>query len=153
MILLSLWYGGSEEDAKREYSKLFQLEPVMQMCASTPYDHLNDANDPVCTKGLRKPSFSAGLVDEDLPNLAIVWEDFVALSEKEGCAGSVVLTECYGHDVARQVKGEETAYAWRDVGVHVLAFPIYEDAAMDGEAKEWGDRVREKLQGSGEKRV
>lgn len=153
MILLSLWYGGSEEEAKVAYSKLFELGPVMQTFAPTPYDHLNDSSDPVCTKGLRKPAFSAGLADDELPNVADVWEDWATWSGKEGCGGSVVLTECYGYERSREIKDDETAYAWRDVGVHVLAIPIYGNAALDIEAKEFGDRFRAKLQIGKEKRV
>lgn len=117
MILLNLWYGGDEEDAKAAYAPFFALNSVMNICQATPYDHINDGNDHVCAKGGRKPCFSTGL--DDVREIEAVWENWVEWSGREGAGHSVVLTECYGYGKAREVEVENTAYAWRSVGVFV----------------------------------
>jgi hypothetical protein len=119
MIILNLWYAGNEDEAKIAYSKLFDLEPVMQICAPTPYDHVNDANDLVCEKGQRKPAYSLGLDFSQLGDLENVWEQWVEWSSREGAGHSVVLSEIYGFDKAREVDEESTAFAWRGAGVFV----------------------------------
>ena len=119
MILLNLWFSGLELEAKEAYKPLFDLEPVMQICAPTPYDHINDANDMVCAKGRRKPAYSAGLEEANLEKVGDVWGQWVEWSAKDGAGQSVVLTECYGYEKVREVRDEETAFAWRGVGVFV----------------------------------
>ena len=116
MVLTNLWYLGSESDAKVAYAKLFELGPVMEMCAPTPYDHINDSNDQVCAFGGRKPCWSTGIAEQDLGKLEEVWEDWVEWSGREGAGKSVVLTECYGMEKAREVDEASTAFPWRDVG-------------------------------------
>jgi hypothetical protein len=117
MILLNIWYGGSEDDAKAAYAKFFDLGPVMNICQPTAYDNINDCNDHVCAKGGRKPCFSTGV--DDVRKLEELWESWVEWSSREGAGHSVVLTECYGYGKAREVEVESTAYAWRGVGVFV----------------------------------
>ena len=119
MIILNLWFAGTEDSAKAAYQKLFGLNPVMQQCAPMPYNLINAPNDVVCAKGGRKPIHSVSLKEEDVGKLEEVWEDWVGWSGKEGCGGSVVLTECYGMGFARSVASEETAYPWRECGVQV----------------------------------
>jgi hypothetical protein len=119
MIILNLWHPGSSSSAEAVYKPLFDLGPVMQICAPTPYSSINNCNDMVCTKGLRKPSFCLGLNEEKLGDLEKVWEQWVEWSSREGAGQSVVLTECYGFEKAREVVDSSTAYAWRGAGVFV----------------------------------
>jgi hypothetical protein len=119
MVVLNLWYSGPSAAAEAAYKPFFDLEPVMQICAPTPYSHINDCNDAVCAKGLRKPSYCVGLDESELGDLEKVWEQWVEWSAREGAGQSVVLTECYGFEKAREVEDESTAYAWRGTGVYV----------------------------------
>ena len=119
MVVLNLWYSGPSSSAEAAYKPLFDLEPVMQICAPTPYAHINDCNDAVCAKGLRKPSYCVGLNESELGDLEKVWEQWVEWSAMEGAGQSVVLTECYGFEKAREVEDDSTAYAWRGTGVYV----------------------------------
>jgi hypothetical protein len=54
MVILNLWYAGTNV-AKNAFAKLFQLGPVMNMCAPTPFNKMNSANEDACAKGGRKP--------------------------------------------------------------------------------------------------
>jgi len=83
---------------------IWYLTTVLQICAPTPYDHINDANDAVCAKGLRKPVYNLGLDSSKLSDLEKVWEQWVEWSAREGAGMSVVLTECYGLEKAREVR-------------------------------------------------
>ncbi|KAH8761814.1 hypothetical protein F5882DRAFT_305500 [Hyaloscypha sp. PMI_1271] len=154
MVVLNLWYSGPSSSAEAAYKPLFDLEPVMQICAPTPYAHINDCNDAVCAKGLRKPSYCVGLNESELGDLEKVWEQWVEWSAREGAGQSVVLTECYGFEKAREVEDESTAYAWRGTGVYNrLTIPIYEKEEMDAEARAYGTKFRDTLQGDGPRRV
>ena len=119
MILLNLWYSGPSSSAEAAYKPLFDLSPVLQICAPTPYSHINDCNDAVCAKGPRKPSYCLGLDSSNLGDLEKVWEQWVEWSGREGAGQSVVLTECYGFEKAREVEESSTAYAWRGTEVYV----------------------------------
>lgn len=119
MIILNLWFSGPESSAKEAYKSLFDLEPVMDICAPTPYNQINDCNDAVCAKGLRKPSYCLGINSPQLGDLEKVWEQWVEWSYREGAGRSVVLTECYGFEKAREVEEGSTAYAWRGTDVFV----------------------------------
>ncbi|KAE9377284.1 FAD-binding domain-containing protein [Stipitochalara longipes BDJ] len=153
MILLNLWFAGEEPDARTAYNPFFALNPVMQICAPTPYNRVNDANDHICAKGLRKPAYSLGINSSHLNDLGKVWEQWVEWSGREGAGQSVVLTECYGFEKARQVEESSTAFAWRGVGAFVLTIPIYEKAELDAAAHVYGTKFRSTLQGEGPKRV
>lgn len=69
MIITNLWYLGSSSDAKLAYAKLFELNLVIQICAPTPYNHINSSNDLVCVFGDRKPCYSTGIASQDLGRL------------------------------------------------------------------------------------
>jgi hypothetical protein len=83
MIITNLWYLGSSSDAKLAYAKLFALNPVIQICAPKPYNHINSSNDIVCVFGDRKPCCSTGLAVQDLGKLEEVWGEWVEWSGRE----------------------------------------------------------------------
>jgi hypothetical protein len=95
------------------------------MCSETPYSGTNAPSDIPCAKGGRKPVFSLGLKNDETHRLADAYEEWEQFSGHEDGdrERSVVLIECYGYDVVRQVSEGTTAYPWREVDVHVYARP------------------------------
>ena len=118
-IILNLWYAGPSSAAEKAYAPLLSLSPLFSQSAPTPYNHLNDANDMISAKGLRKPVYSLGLPSSQLSNLSSVWAHWDDFSSTEGAGQAVVLTEMYGFEKARTVEESSTAFAWRSAGVFV----------------------------------
>jgi len=120
MVILNLWYAGTEADAKNAFSRLFDLGPVMQICAPTPYKEINVSSDQACVKGGLKPVRSVGLKDLNTEKLQRLWRHWSDFTELHGNAkGSVTILELYGYDKAREVKDEDTAFPWRECNMHM----------------------------------
>jgi hypothetical protein len=152
MVIANLFYAGAEADAKKQFSKFFELGPVMNMCTPTPYNEINRPSREVCVKGGRKPTFSVSLEKLDLEKTKEIWNLWVAFTAKyDDSKRSIVLVENYGYEKTREVAGEETAFPHRDCNHHFVGIPHYEDPGLDEAAEEYGKKFREILHGEKKK--
>jgi hypothetical protein len=120
MVVLNLWLAGPPEVAKAAFAPLYDLSPVMEQSAPTPYVGTNNASKPFCVKGGRKMMFSAGVKGLKRANVVKAWEEWVEFTGRnEDAKGSAVLVECYNYEKARAVGDLDTAFPWRGCGFHL----------------------------------
>jgi hypothetical protein len=148
MVIVNLFYAGAEADAKKQFSKLFELGPVMNMCAPTPYNEMNRVSNDACVKGGRKPMFSVGLETLDLERTKEIWSLWIGFTAKyDDAKRCVVLVENYGYEKTREVAEEETAFPHRNCSHHFVGIVHYEDPGLDEAAEKYGEKFREILHG------
>ncbi|KAH8648173.1 hypothetical protein BGZ60DRAFT_552959 [Tricladium varicosporioides] len=146
LMVLQLWYAGPEDEAKKAFAPLFELNPVMNIGGPTQYTQINEANDIPCIKGGRKPVYSAGLEKLQVDKLKSIWSQWEQLSGLPDAGQSVILLEYYSHWKSHEMKEEETAFPWRKCNLHALAVLHYTDPSFDADAAVFGKRFRETLQ-------
>ena len=114
MVIAFLWYGGPETEARRVFSKLLDLNPVMQRSGPIPYNKTNENHDPACLKGGRKPTFSIGLRGLDEESMRSAWRQWMEFTTTyEHTKASTVIVENYDYSKVREVEPDSTAFPWR----------------------------------------
>ncbi|RYP79240.1 hypothetical protein DL769_003063 [Monosporascus sp. CRB-8-3] len=145
IVIVRPFYLGSEEAGRQKFAPILAIGPAADGTAVEPYNVWNEAADAFCTRGGRKPSYTAGLKTIDPVAWRGVWDEYVSFVERyPGEAGnSTILMECYSMEVAlRPIGDSQSSYPFRDVGCHAIAIPWYDDPTLDDEANEFGRKAR-----------
>ncbi|KAL8765972.1 MAG: hypothetical protein Q9209_007119 [Squamulea sp. 1 TL-2023] len=139
---------GNASAAKQAFAPIFDVGPVSNQAEEVPYDHWGDIANPFCIKGMRKPAYGASLAREGLnpATWRAVYEEFKTFVAKyPQAAGSSVLAEYYSVQKAIAIGDATSSYPFRDVPLHVVIIPLYENSSFDGVANNWGATVRDLL--------
>ncbi|EWC44342.1 hypothetical protein DRE_01168 [Drechslerella stenobrocha 248] len=143
-VLIMPWYYGSEEEGRKAWKGILDLEPDIVDMTMAPAERLNDGNDPFGEVGGRKPGVGMGLEKIDPDAYCEIWrlfEDFV--TENPQAARSIVLLECYSKAKSLSVPRETTAFANRDIKYETIVCPWYEDPTFDIKANAFSSSIRE----------
>ncbi|KAI9368475.1 FAD-binding domain-containing protein [Aspergillus egyptiacus] len=136
---------GSEPEARgREaFASLLAIGPVQDQTAELPYARWNDRSEAFCTGGGYKPAYSAALGRLEPGTWKRMWDEYVAFTETEGTANSVVLMEAYSLERSRSLPDDSSAFPWRSrVNFQAIAIPWYYDPVLEGQATAWAKRMR-----------
>ncbi|KAK6344432.1 hypothetical protein TWF696_008069 [Orbilia brochopaga] len=143
-ILVAPWYYGPEEEAKKTWKPLLDLEPDVIQMDMLPPEKLNDFQEPFCDKSGRKPGLGMGLETFDIDAYKEIWNLYVKFVTENPEAGrSVVLAEAYPKAKAMSRPREATLFANRDIRFECVCVPWYENASFDIKANAFSASVRE----------
>lgn len=95
-----------------------------------PASEINSSNDSICAKGGylstgNRPGQSASLTSFDIPTMGILyqrWEDFTAQNEE--VKESVMSINCCDYRKVREVKDQDSAFAWTARPINVLQVSV-----------------------------
>ncbi|KAG8526329.1 uncharacterized protein KY384_000322 [Bacidia gigantensis] len=134
---------GDTAQAEKAFAPILALKPaVANQAASVPYNHWADFGDTFCTPGLRKPVYGSSLsrAGLDPKTWRAVFEEFKTFTTTyPEAVNSSVLAEYYPVQKAVQLGG---AYPHRDIPLHIVVIPLYEDQKLDGAAQAFGEKAR-----------
>lgn len=134
---------GTEESGRKAFAPLYDLGPLSNTSALTPYDHWNDANIGFCARGGRKPSRSSTITGMSAHKWPQIWDLYKGFQAKG--PNSAILIERYNMTKAIEAPVGATALneeVRRSAFAQAIIVPWYDDAGLDGEAEEFGKKVR-----------
>ena len=142
------FYLGDAADAEKAFASILSLGPISNTATETPYNHWGDFAASFCIKGQRKPVYGASIARSGLnpKTWRAVYTEYQAFIAKYPNANaSTVLAEYYPVQKAVTLGRDTSSYPFRDVPIHVVAIPQYDDENLDAVATAWGSRVRDLL--------
>ena len=142
------FYLGSTADAEKAFASILNLGPISNTATEVPYNHWGDFAASFCVKGERKPAYGASIARSGLnpKTWRAVYTNYKAFIAKYPDANaSTVLAEYYPVQKAVTLGNGTSSYPFRDVPIHVVAIPQYDDEALDAAANAWGAEVRDLL--------
>ncbi|KAI4243078.1 MAG: hypothetical protein L6R42_010847, partial [Xanthoria sp. 1 TBL-2021] len=134
---------GNASAARVAFAPIFAVGPLSDETAEVPYDHWGDFANSFCQKGMRKPAYGASLAREGLNPVTwrAVYEEFKTfVARYPEAAGSSILAEYYPVQKAVAIGDATSSYPFRDVPIHVVTIPLYENSSFDVTANAWGAR-------------
>ncbi|KAF1815935.1 FAD binding domain-containing protein [Eremomyces bilateralis CBS 781.70] len=138
--------GCTAEEGKKLFASIYALEPVADTTAVTPFNEVNAGGDTFCEFGGRKPAYGSGMAKLDPATWRGIWDDYVAWLKNPGTEASTILMEAYSMDKARSISTNSASFPHRNtINFHGVALPWYTDAALDGEAESFANKVRTRL--------
>ncbi|PSN73959.1 FAD binding domain-containing protein [Corynespora cassiicola Philippines] len=142
-IITTLFYHGSAENGRLAFKALLDVGPLKDATAIVPYSKWNAGSDIACSKGGRKPTFGVGLAKLDPASWRSAFDAWAELIQQPGAERSSVLLNVVPMDKARNLPDSTSSYPFRHtVNFHVTLTANYTDAAFDGRAIEYGQKVR-----------
>ena len=143
-ILASVFYYGSEAAGKAAFAPLYNVGPVADETAVTPYAEWNSANDVACGKGERKPDFGAGLANMDANAWQDVYNLFSQFIQLPGAENTTVMMDAYSLAAAQEVSDTATAYPFRSsIKFNAIWSAVYPDPSLDATAIQYGNQARD----------
>ncbi|KAI4228091.1 MAG: hypothetical protein LQ349_006606 [Xanthoria aureola] len=139
---------GNASAARVAFASIFALGPLSDETKEIPYDHWGDFANSFCQKGMRKPAYGASLARQGLDPATwrAVYEEFKTFAARyPEAAGSSILAEYYSVQKAVANGDATSSYPFRDVPIHVVTIPQYQNSSFDVTANAWGARVRSLL--------
>ncbi|KAF1942364.1 FAD binding domain-containing protein [Clathrospora elynae] len=143
ILVTGLLRKGTEETGRKAFAPFYDLGPVSQSSAVTPYDHWNDANIGFCGRGGRKPSYSSTIKSMNAQKWPQIWDLYKNFQAKG--PNSAVLVERY--NLTKAISAPVGSAAMnealrRDAFAQAIVIPWYDDASLDAEALKFGSSVR-----------
>lgn len=148
-ILAQPYYAGSAAEGKAAFASLYALGPAADQMAEVPYSKVNDATDGLCTKGGRKPGYSAGIAKLDPKTWRETWEMYLEFLKIPGTGNSGIIVEGYPVDKPKPVSNSPSAYSFGSVPFWSLAVPWYNETSLDPIAEAFGSKLRDMWYTSG----
>ncbi|KAI4269345.1 MAG: hypothetical protein LQ337_007335 [Flavoplaca oasis] len=139
---------GNASEARKAFAPVLAVGPISDETAEVPYDHWGDFANSFCQKGMRKPAYGASLARQGLnpATWRAVYEEFKRfVARYPEAAGSSVLAEYYPIQRAVALGDTGSSYPFRDVPLHVVIIPVYENSSFDVTANAFGATVRDLL--------
>ena len=149
VVAIPFYAGGTVDQYKAAFASIYAVGPIVDTSSFVTYDHLNDGSDSFCVKGMRKPSYGAGLNQMDPATWRAVYNEYVNFLKNPGTQMSAVLMEYYSLTKAQMLPDSSSSYAFRHtVKFNALVIPWYSDATLDPVAEAFGSRVRDLWRGT-----
>ncbi|KAI2615212.1 FAD binding domain-containing protein [Hypoxylon sp. NC1633] len=146
-ILALPFYVGTEEQARQKFAPILNVGPTTDAAQVIPYNTWNAAGDSFCSKGDRKPSYTAGVHTMDPAAWRSIWTEYLAfVDEHPEALNTTILAECYSTQKAIEIGSQKkSSFPFRDVKCHVAIIPWYTEATLDAEANTFGQTIRSYL--------
>ncbi|TVY33309.1 FAD-linked oxidoreductase [Lachnellula subtilissima] len=143
-VVVAPFYAGPTSDAETAFASILALGPVVNAMQRYPYTQANFANDPLCGKGGRKPSYGSGLSQMDPATWRSIWNEYVSYVANPAVGNSSVFAECYSFETAKQFPDSSSSYPFRStIKYTTLVNNWYTDASLDPVAEAFGIKIRE----------
>ncbi|KAK6507638.1 hypothetical protein TWF481_006064 [Arthrobotrys musiformis] len=146
-LVVAPWYYGPETRAENVWERLLDpdLKPTMKTTAMLPANKLNEANDPSCAMGGRKPGLGMGIEKLNPAAFLEVWDLWIQFTKNEGAGGSAILIERFSKGKALSISDSDTVFPHSNRGIayEVVCFPIYKDEILDVKAQAFAQSVRD----------
>ncbi|KAI1206796.1 FAD-binding domain-containing protein [Annulohypoxylon truncatum] len=144
-VLVTVFYYGTEADGREAFKSIIDIGPYDDTTAVLPQNEWNAGADGFCTKGERKPTYSAGF-DHFVPTTwRQIWNDYTEFLTNPNTSATTVVVECYSLDKAQSIGSETASFANRDIRFNGFAISWYPDASLDATAKAFGSNFRNLL--------
>jgi FAD/FMN-containing dehydrogenase len=119
IILISCWYPGAEEPARKAFASLLSAGPIMEQSEMTPYNLINAGADNFGIKGGAKPGASTSFMKFKPSVLREIWDLVTGfLGKYPQAAQTTVLFELYSVKKVEEVGDDETAFPHRHTPFH-----------------------------------
>jgi FAD/FMN-containing dehydrogenase len=143
-VIVSPFYVGSADDGEAAFAPILDIGAVINKMQVYPYLESNFANDPLCVKGGRKPSYGAGLGKMVPETWRAIWNEYTEYVKNTAVANSSVFVECYSFETARKFPDSSSSYPFRStVKFTTLVNNWYTDPSLDGVAEAFGTKIRD----------
>ncbi|KAK6512949.1 hypothetical protein TWF506_009111 [Arthrobotrys conoides] len=146
-LLVNAWYYGSETEAEKAWERLLDpsLKPSVRTSAMLPSNKLNEANDPICIMGGRKPALGMGIERLESTAFLEVWDLWTEFTKNQGAEGSAILIERFPKEKTLTVSDDATVFphSHRGITYEVVCFPIYKDETLDSKAQAFANSIRD----------
>jgi hypothetical protein len=117
MIMVSTFFCGSEEDARRAFAVLFDLGPLHSEGTLVPFNEIPKAFEVFNKKGGYKQFISTGLQRFDTEGLKRSLGIWLELAEEcPRAKGTAFLLSWFNNQKVREVAEDSTAFGHRDIG-------------------------------------
>ncbi|KAF2787645.1 FAD binding domain-containing protein [Melanomma pulvis-pyrius CBS 109.77] len=142
-IFATLFYHGSADAGRAAFKVLFDIKPVSDFTAVTPYTDWNAGSDTACIKGGRRPTWAVGLASLDPLTWRKTYTVWAELSQQPGAERSSILLNVLPLDKVRSVPDAASAYPFRNtVKFFASLTASYSDPAFDATAVSYGQKAR-----------
>jgi len=144
VVAIPFYAGGTVDQYKSAFASIYAVGPIVDTSSFVAYNHLNDGSDSFCVKGMRKPSYGAGLNQMDPKAWRAVFNEYVKFLQNPGTQMSAVLMEYYSLQKAQTLPDSSSSYPFRHtVKFNALVIPWYSDPALDPVAEQFASTVRD----------
>lgn len=144
VVLFSPYYVGTADTGKSAFSKFYDIGPIADNTAWTPYNETNAGSNSFCMKGGRKPTYGAGLSQMVPSTWRSIWNEFVKFLKNPDTGSSIVLLEAYSMHKARSIPLSSASYPFREsINFQAAVLPWYSDSSLDTKAVAFASKVRD----------
>lgn len=143
-VLVAPFYVGSTADGQAAFKPILDIGPAANQMQQFPYLQANAANDPLCLKGGRKPSYGAGLAQMVPSTWRAIWNEYVEYIKDPAVAQTAIFVECYSQVSALKVPDSSSSYPFRSkIKYTSLVNNWYTDLSKDDKAQAFGASIRD----------
>ncbi|ORY63307.1 uncharacterized protein BCR38DRAFT_475286 [Pseudomassariella vexata] len=149
VLVLSINYGGSADDAAPYVDAFKAFGPVSVEEGEAPYSQIanasgTDVDDPLCSHGTQRMQFAADLTTYNITTNRAVFELYKEKTVAQPLfRGTIVVFESYSLQGVQSVPSENTAYPHRDDNIIWTTVIQYDpNPDLDAEAIAWGEETR-----------
>ncbi|KAI1452854.1 hypothetical protein F4805DRAFT_445773 [Annulohypoxylon moriforme] len=144
-VLVTVFYFGTEAEGREAFKSIIDIGPYDDTTAVLPQNQWNAGADGFCTKGERKPTYSAGF-DHFVPTTwRQIWNDYNEFLTNPNTSATTVVVECYSLDKAQSFGADSASFANRDIRFNGFTISWYPDASLDKTAEAFGSGFRDLL--------
>ncbi|KAI1443023.1 FAD-binding domain-containing protein [Annulohypoxylon stygium] len=144
-VLVTVFYFGTEADGREAFKSVIDIGPYQDTTAVLPQNEWNAGADGFCTKGERKPTYSAGFNNFVPSTWRQIWNDYTEFIQNPNTSATTVVVECYSLDKAQSIGSETASFANRDIRFNGFAITWYPDESLDATAEAFGSEFRDLL--------
>ncbi|KAF6834732.1 FAD binding domain-containing protein [Colletotrichum musicola] len=143
VIIQGFLHEGTEEDGREAFAPIYDLGPVFNVSSVAPYTGWNAPNDNFCSRGVRRPAYSAaidGMHPENWEEIFELFSDFQAKAPTTS-----ILIERYNMAKSRRAPEWSASFQQelRELFAQAIIIPSYNDSSLDAEANVFGKKVRD----------
>ena len=154
VVFISLFYNGSEEDAKAYYKALFDIGPIVNHTGPMPYEKVNGIFNDAQGFGGRKLFGGSNIAFPfDTTFIQSIFDEFVAFTgTHEGTSSSIVMFEFLPYEKTVSVGVEETAFANRGEYYNVCTTIKWDRPELDQEVRLFNRQINSRIREQGGKK-
>ncbi|KAI0883032.1 FAD-binding domain-containing protein [Annulohypoxylon maeteangense] len=144
-VLVTVFYFGTEAEGRAAFKSILDIGPYSDTTAVLPQSQWNAGADGFCTKGGRKPTYSAGFNNFVPTTWRQIWNDYNQFLTNPNTSATTVVVECYSLEKTQSFGSDSASFANRDIRFNGFTISWYPDASLDAKAEAFGSGFRDLL--------
>ncbi|RFU78144.1 fad binding domain [Trichoderma arundinaceum] len=146
VVVVNLFYNGSQTDAEEYFDFLFSLQPVANTAKMMPYNHVNGLLNPMATHGRRKALKAVTVTNHvDSAFVQELFNDYTqAIDANPDMSATFIAIEFYDLHKIESVPIESMAFANRGAYRAGIIGLEWTDPEKDKENRAWGRAMQAK---------